>query len=560
MRPALKTETRAVPLALAMLAPLVGGALLYLPTLGGGFLSDDYSVLGALYAWAGEQRLFAALLTKFVEGLDAPSHYYRPLAMMSFGANYVLAGADPLPWRLTNLAIHLASGALVFAIALQLGERVGSRASIAAAVIASTAFVAFPTNVEAVAWVSGRYDLLALAFMLATVACFQRSLRWSDRWGIAALVSAVCALASKESAALLPAFVLAVAIERYGSDGLRRAFALGLRDAAPWLVLGIAYFALRSAIFGTPFRVYPGSSPVQALFSGAWLKPLASTGAWLEAAMPSPPARLGLVATLTALVALGAFDCVKRPRVRGAWLAIAATGLLSMLLLLPHIASLGSNGEQGRLYYTTSALLALLAAFPWFRLSPLRSRLHRASLVVVSVGFLASEVVLLHKVIVPWTQAGTQITMLVRALARTADTIPPAGYGLVVVPDHIGAVPFGGNAQGGLISPPVQATPLSHRLVVQTPLDLPPWPGHIARGLIDALRRYPLSDVWTAVAQGKTAGAEAPTHYFCWTTVARELVPLPWSAQPGARDWLAQWRRGLVGAGCDESAREITMF
>jgi hypothetical protein len=546
--------------ALAIVAPLLAGVLFYLPTLGGGFLSDDYSVLGALYAWANEQRLFAALLAKLVEGLDAPSHYYRPLAMMSFGVNYVLCGADPLPWRLTNLGIHCASGALVFAVALRLGEWAGSRASMAAAAIASAVFIAFPTNVEAVAWVSGRYDLLALAFMLATVACFQRSRRWGDGWGLAALLAAACALASKESAALLPAFVLAVAIGRHWPEGSRRALAQGVREALPWLALGIAYFALRSAIFGTPFRVYPGSSPVEALLTGAWLRPLASTGAWLEAAMPSPPARVAFLTTLAALIALGAFDLVERPRARGAWLAIAVTAVLSIVLLLPHIVALAANGEQGRLYYTTSALLALLAAFPWFPVSPARSRLRSISTVVVTAVLLASEAVVLRAAMVPWREAGAQVKGLLVSLARTAETIPPAGYGLIVVPDHVGNVPFGRNAQGGLISPPVQATQLSHRLVVQAPLDLPPWPEHIARGLIDALRRYPLSVVWAAVAQGKTGGAEPPTHYFCWAAQAQELVPLVWSAELAARDWLAAWKDALAGSGCDDSARELALF
>ncbi|HKE38340.1 MAG TPA: hypothetical protein VKG21_00750 [Casimicrobiaceae bacterium] len=546
--------------ALAIVAPLLAGVVFYLPTLGGGFLSDDYSVLGALYAWASEQRLFTALLAKLVEGLDAPSHYYRPIAMMSFGANYVLSGAHPLPWRLTNLAIHCASGALVFVVALRLGEWAGSRASTAAAAIASAVFIAFPTNVEAVAWVSGRYDLLALAFMLATVACFQRSRRWGDGWGVAALLTAACALASKESAALLPAFVLAVAIGRHWHEGSRRALAQGVRDALPWLALGIAYFALRSAIFGTPFRVYPGSSPVEALLSGAWLKPLVSTGAWLEAAMPSPAARLAFLTALAALIALGAFALVDRPLARGAWVAIAVTAVLSIVLLLPHIVALATNGEQGRLYYTTSALLALLAAFPWFRVSSVRLRFRSVLTVVVTAGLLASEAVVLRAAMVPWSEAGAQVNVLLASLARTADTIPPAGYALVVVPDHVGTVPFGRNAQGGLISPPVQAGELSHRLVVQTPRDLPPWPEHIARGFIDALRRYPLSAVWVAVAQGKTVGAEAPTHYFCWAVQAQELVPLPWSAELAVRDWLAEWKGALAASGCDDSARELALF
>src|SRR5262249_43834860 len=146
---------------------------------------------------------------------------------------------------------------------------------------------------------------------------------------------------------------------------------------------------------------------------------------------------------------------------------------------------------------------------------------------------------------------------LIAALPLAARAIPPEGYGLVLVPDHLGNVPFGRNAQGALVSPPVQEKPLSNRLVVQTPFDLAPWPEHMARGLVDALRRYPLADAWTAVGQGRAVRGVAPTHYFCWADDARQLVPLPWSADLAARDWLAAWRGALSASHCGATAREL---
>src|SRR5262252_9243136 len=102
--------------ALIILVPFVLCVLLYLPTLAGGLLSDDYSVLGALAGWSRDGELIAALARKFWSGLDAPNHYYRPLAMVSFALNFATSGAAPLSWRLTSLAIHLASGGLVAVI------------------------------------------------------------------------------------------------------------------------------------------------------------------------------------------------------------------------------------------------------------------------------------------------------------------------------------------------------------------------------------------------------------------------------------------------------------
>lgn len=548
----------AVARGLFVLAPFLVCALLYLPTLSGGFLSDDYSVVGALDGWAREHRLLAALLSKFFEGLDTPSHYYRPLAMASFGIDYALVGADPRLWRLTNLAVHLASGALVFAIALRLGKLADGRRPIIAPALAAAVFLLFPTDVEAVAWVSGRYDVLALAFMLAAVACFQRSQNWSDRWGIVALLAAVCAFGSKESAALLPAFLLAVAVARRGSDERAGALARAVRDAGPWLIVGIAYFGLRTLIFGSPFRVYPATSPLMALLTGGWLKPLASTGAWLDAALPLAFARPVFVVALAALAAAGAAVCLRRRETRAAWLAMAATALLSVGLLLPHLVALAPNGEQGRLFYTTSAVLALLIALPW-NLPPqdARSGAWRVSIAAASLALLACEIALLRAAIAAWSGAGAQSIALVSALPRTASAIPPGGYGLVLVPDHLGNVPFGRNAQGGLVSPPVQEAALSKRLIVQTPPDLPQWPAHIASGLVDALQRYPLAQVLPMVAERRATPGVAPSLFFCWASGAHQIVTLNWPAQLGRRDWLAAWRSALVGSPCDWLADEV---
>jgi hypothetical protein len=89
--------------AILVLAPFAACALIYLPTLSGALLSDDYAVLAALSDWSQQRQLLLALVSKFYSGLDSPSLDYRPLSMASFG--FILAGRrDPFVWRLTNLA------------------------------------------------------------------------------------------------------------------------------------------------------------------------------------------------------------------------------------------------------------------------------------------------------------------------------------------------------------------------------------------------------------------------------------------------------------------------
>jgi hypothetical protein len=65
--------------------------------------------------------------------------------MVSFGFNCALAGADPFVWRLTNRALHLASGALVFAIARKFSIEPVDRSNTGPA-IAAAVFLLFPTS------------------------------------------------------------------------------------------------------------------------------------------------------------------------------------------------------------------------------------------------------------------------------------------------------------------------------------------------------------------------------------------------------------------------------
>lgn len=540
--------------ALLFLAPIAACVALYLPSLSGAFLSDDYAVIAALDAWHREGRLGAALVSKFVSGLDSPSNYYRPLSMLSFAANFVLSGAEPDAWRLTNLIIHLASGALLFAIAQRLVGGARHEAPWAGAVAAAV-FLLFPVSAEAVAWVSGRYDLLALFFCLLSVACFQRMTRWNDRWGWASLAAAACAFASKESAVLLPVFVTALAIAR--RPATPRGALHALAEASPWLALAAAYLLLRAEIFGDPFRVYAGTAPLDTMLHGDGLRALSSFPAWLDAALAPPSARIAFLTASVALIAVGAARGA-RHRMTPQWLAVAATGLLSVALLLPHVSALAPTGEQGRLFYAGSALFSLLIGYALLASGPRASAgLNTATAVAVAL-LLGAEVVLLQGNIAQWAHAGRQARMLIADLPRLAQEVPPDGYGFVLVPDHIGSVPFARNAQGGLVLPPSQPVPLSMRLIVQTPGDLRGWPNNIRRGLVDALRRFPLEQVWAALGSGEAVKPITPSNYYCWDATGGSVEAMALPPVIDDREWLDAWKSVLATGPCRALGAELT--
>ncbi|MCD6405795.1 MAG: hypothetical protein J7M19_08205, partial [Planctomycetes bacterium] len=87
---------------------------------------------------------------------------YLPLRVTSYAVDYELWGYDPQGYHLTNVLLHAAVALLVFLVARRLSG------SWAAGFFAGVLFAAHPVHTEAVAWASGRKDLLSTALLLAS--------------------------------------------------------------------------------------------------------------------------------------------------------------------------------------------------------------------------------------------------------------------------------------------------------------------------------------------------------------------------------------------------------
>lgn len=62
------------------------------PALNGQFLSDDLAIMHWLLRWDAADALWPSIFAKFGAGLDVPSHYYRPLALITYGLDQRLFG------------------------------------------------------------------------------------------------------------------------------------------------------------------------------------------------------------------------------------------------------------------------------------------------------------------------------------------------------------------------------------------------------------------------------------------------------------------------------------
>ncbi len=171
---------------------------------------------------------------------------YLPVRDASYVADRILYGRlAPGGLHATNLALHVANGLLVCALATLLGI------SAVGALFAGGVFLLHPIQVEAVAWVSGRKDLLAAFFVLLSWHAFER------RKPALSAIAFLAAGLSKATVVFLPV-VLVVSRALGGRSDPGRgdatrddAAAAGprigrsLRDVAPHAVVAVAVAVLQ---------------------------------------------------------------------------------------------------------------------------------------------------------------------------------------------------------------------------------------------------------------------------------------------------------------------------
>jgi tetratricopeptide (TPR) repeat protein len=178
--------------------------------------------------------------------------YYRPLVSATLAVEWKLFGATPWGYHATNVLLHWLAAWLVFLVLREIGSDV-------VATIAAALFAVHPIQVESVAFVLGRTDVLATGLVLLGT---WLHLRLPERIGRAAIPAVLgvaaaffAALLSKEAAVTFPAFVvggeLALALGR--GRPWKSAFARGSRLLATLPVyagLVVLYLVLRVVAIG----------------------------------------------------------------------------------------------------------------------------------------------------------------------------------------------------------------------------------------------------------------------------------------------------------------------
>ncbi|RPJ59671.1 MAG: tetratricopeptide repeat protein [Acidobacteria bacterium] len=231
----------------------------YANTLGHGFVIDDASLISQ--SSVVQQLRWGDMLS--------PAHGYRPVRTFTYGLNFLLGGDDPFGYHLFNVILHSINVVLLFFLFLRWTD----------ALVVSSAgalfFAIHPVQTAAVAYISGRKDILATLFVvLACHAYTSYRRKAKPRLAVLALVLFVLAILAKEVAVVLPALLILVDAlllrPRSGSEGDGRSFIGKLIDslrqaplfygAALLLLLSGAYYAI-FIIKASRMTVFWGGSP-----------------------------------------------------------------------------------------------------------------------------------------------------------------------------------------------------------------------------------------------------------------------------------------------------------
>ena len=198
----------------------------YLPALRCGYIwDDDRYVLDnqTLRSPNGLQRIWCEL--------RATPQYY-PLVFTTYWLEHRLWGFNPVGYHLVNILLHAAGAVLLWRILALLEVR--------GAWVAAALFALHPVNVESVAWITERKNVLSGVFYFAAGLLYLRGVlgpggRISACRYAASLLLFICALLSKTVTGTLPAAILLVLL--WKRPRLRWS---DVAPLAPMFLLGIA--------------------------------------------------------------------------------------------------------------------------------------------------------------------------------------------------------------------------------------------------------------------------------------------------------------------------------
>jgi len=231
-------------LILSVALIVILGFAVYGNSLNGKFLLDDeFFVWDNIYikSWSNVLNLF---IQDIGTGTAQEFGFYRPILRITYAADYSIWRLNVIGYHLTNTILHIFVALCIYWLIMTLyKDRLLS-------LLTAILFVVHPIQTEAVAYISGRADPLALLFMLLCLILYIKS-----RLYPLMILCYIFALLSRESSLILPVLIL------FYHYAFKKK--LDIKKYLPILAITFIYILLRLTVLS---HLLPGTaSPVTLL-------------------------------------------------------------------------------------------------------------------------------------------------------------------------------------------------------------------------------------------------------------------------------------------------------
>jgi protein O-mannosyl-transferase len=176
---------------------------------------------------------------------------YVPLTLLTYQLDYSLFELNPIGYHATSLILHILNVLLVFMIFKQLFSK-------KTAFIIGLIFAVHPLNVEAIAWASGRKDVLAPFFLLLSYFLYLRYKVTGKYYWVSVFVF-VLGLLSKISIVFFPLILLAT--DWVMEDRIDKH---KIKNKIPYVIASVALLAV--AIIGKATQILDVTTPILLAF------------------------------------------------------------------------------------------------------------------------------------------------------------------------------------------------------------------------------------------------------------------------------------------------------
>jgi energy-coupling factor transporter transmembrane protein EcfT len=233
------------------------GLVLYRSCLNGYFLSDDFGYL-RLYSSTSLSKFPELFATDWSQGIwGSDLQELRPLTGLTYWIGFRIWGTNPFGYHLESMLLHLLTLAGLYLLVVRTSRGLSNvhtpetliRAN---AIISLLLFIVHPAQVDAVAWIAGRTDLLGAVTYIWSMVCLV------DYWMKPRPLKAVAGIAiytagvfMKENVVTLPAaFLLYVVL----TGRIRDRWRAVLMVIIPLGLVALLWLVLRWTAFGSVGR------------------------------------------------------------------------------------------------------------------------------------------------------------------------------------------------------------------------------------------------------------------------------------------------------------------